>query len=75
MYIGHISSAQCSSNFLISEADVKCIEFTPGPRSVIRDGQSEQFWGDSDTDYRTRIATYNRILVHESPPAEIHARL
>ena len=41
---------------------------------VIRDRQSERFWGDYDADYKTRIAADNRILVLESP-LEIHARL
>jgi len=45
----------------------------------IRDGQSERLWGNSwgnyDAHYKTRIAAHNRILVLESPPEEIHARL
>jgi hypothetical protein len=31
--------------------------------------------GDYGANYKTRIVTYNRILVLESPPEEIHARL
>jgi hypothetical protein len=34
-----------------------------------------RFKGDYDADYKTIIVAHNRILVLESPPEEIHARL
>ena len=34
-----------------------------------------RFMSDYDADYKTIIVTHNRIIVLESPPEEIHARL